>query len=177
MSKVPYFVEEIGPDGQNMRRTLGESAFFVMGKTRARVQIPIFATPLVRKRWFCGALQTSTQSDCFSHFSENREKSHSRSRGVANQKKRRTVSNEKPILSKKRPRLGGGRGACIESRPVKRLSSKNAGSTRHAGSCFGPTFLAPLGKDDGSFNTNSLKLTRPFKNGFDAHHEHTHAKL
>ena len=50
VSKVPYFVEEIGPDRQNMRRTLGESAFFVMGKTRARVQIPIFATPLVRKR-------------------------------------------------------------------------------------------------------------------------------
>ena len=50
MSKVPYFVEEIGPDRQNMRRTLGESAFFVIGKTRAGVQIPIFATPLVRKR-------------------------------------------------------------------------------------------------------------------------------
>ena len=50
MSKVPYSVEEIGPDRQNMRRTLGESAFFVIGKTRAGVQIPIFATPLARKR-------------------------------------------------------------------------------------------------------------------------------
>ena len=52
VSKVPYFVEEIGPDGQNMRRTLGESAFFVMGKNRVKVQIPIFATPLVRERQF-----------------------------------------------------------------------------------------------------------------------------
>ena len=30
MSKVPYSVEEIGPDRQNMRRTLGESAFLLL---------------------------------------------------------------------------------------------------------------------------------------------------
>ena len=50
VSKVPDFVEEFGPDRQNMRRTLGESAIFDQPKAQARVQISIFATLLVWKR-------------------------------------------------------------------------------------------------------------------------------
>ena len=63
-----------------------------------------------------------------------------------------------PFSRKKRPRLERHRGARIEPRPVKRLSPENDGRSWDAGSRFGPTFLALLGNDDGSFSTNSLKL-------------------
>ena len=50
VSKVPDFVDEFVAVKRNKRRTLGESAIFDQLKTRARVQISIFATPLMRKR-------------------------------------------------------------------------------------------------------------------------------
>ena len=50
VSKVPYFVDGFVAVKRNKRRTLGESAIFDQFKARARVQISIFATPLMRKR-------------------------------------------------------------------------------------------------------------------------------
>ena len=151
------FAERKTRDNENMRRALDESAIFVPYKTRARTQISIFAKPLMRKRSFWGALQNSTKSDCFSRLGQNREKSRFQPRGVAKIKKGAQDSNEKRLFQKKRPRLGPRTGACIECRPVKRLSDLNAGLPPHVASRFGPPFLAPLGKDDGSFNTNSFK--------------------
>ena len=65
--------------------------------------------------------------------------------------------SESAPFSKKRAKLERRTGSCIEPRPVKRLSPENADRSWEAGSRFGPTFLALLGNDDGSFNTNSLK--------------------
>ena len=104
-------------------------------------------------------LQNSTRNDCFSRFGQNREKARFQPRGVAKiLKKGAQDSNEKRLFPKKRPRLEAGTGARIECRPVKRLSDLKAGLPPQVVSRFGPPFLAPLGKDDGSFNTNSLKL-------------------
>ena len=48
-SKVPFFCQRKKRDDENVRRALGESAIFDRCKTRARAEMTIFVTPLVRK--------------------------------------------------------------------------------------------------------------------------------